>query len=81
MITRTINGLVYEIATPSHWQLQGYPIELTYLGGNDGHPSGWFLSCLRFDANLNQRVDMRPLASREAGHRLIEEAFNIKQVG
>jgi len=75
MITRTVNGLVYEIATPSHWQLQGYPIELTYLGDS------WFLSCLRFDANLNQRVDMRPLASREAGHRLIEEAFNIKQVG
>ena len=29
---RTINGLTYDIRSPSHWQLKGFPVELAFLG-------------------------------------------------
>ncbi len=64
MICRDINGLTYLVASPSHWQLCGYPVELAFLSDR------WFL----FIAD-GGHVTTHPLDSRDHGHTLIERAF------
>lgn len=69
MALKTVNGLTYEIVTPSHWQLAGYPVEVSFLG------DAWFLSLLAVMDDGNTEVKMTKLASRDAGLCMIEQAF------
>ncbi len=36
---RTVNGIVYEVTSPSFWELAGYPVQITYVGDE------WQLYC------------------------------------
>lgn len=74
MALKTVNGLTYEIVTPSHWQLAGYPVEVSFLG------DAWFLSLLAVMDDGNTEVKMSKLESRDAGLRMIEQAFQRNNV-
>ena len=74
MTQRTINGFVYDIVSPSHWQLAGYPVEIAYLG------DAWFLSLVAVEDGGETDIKMSRLASRDAGLRMIEQAFNRNMV-
>lgn len=73
MHLKTVNGLQYEVVTPSHWQLAGYPVELSFLG------DAWFLSLLAVMDDSTTEIKMTKLESRDAGLRMIEQAFQSTQ--
>ena len=66
MATRTINGLTWDIDTPSHWQLRGVNVDMSYVGMGQ-----WVLMCPGKDgAPL-----FRYFATREQACELIEQAM------
>ena len=73
MSLKTINGMTYEVVTPSHWQLAGYPVEVSFLGDS------WFLSLIAIMEDSNAEIKMCRLESRDAGLRMIEQAFQSTQ--
>lgn len=65
MISRTVNGITWDVVSPSFWQLHGQPVEIAYVGDQ------WQLWCPGPDGEMLHRA----FDSRSAAMELIETAI------
>ena len=70
MTDRTINGLTYEVISPSFWQLKGYPVDISFLGDT------WLL-CV---PGKDDEPIYSYFHSREEACTMISQAFTDKGV-
>ncbi len=66
-IQRTVNGITYNVVSPSFWQLQGQPIEIAYV------ELSWVLFC----PDKQGEPMARQFKSLRAAQELIEGALGI----
>jgi len=71
MTTKTVSGVVYEIISPSFWQLKGYPVDISFLGDK------WLLAC---PANEPGETLFRYFPTREEACAMISQAFIARGV-
>lgn len=62
---RIVQGLVFEVPSPSFWKLSGEPVDIDYLGDR------WYLFC---NDERGQKCAM-PVPSRDAGIAMVAKAF------
>jgi hypothetical protein len=64
-MVKTLNGVRYKITSPSYWELDGYPVDVAFLGDQ------WVLCC----PDEEGEPCFRYFPTREQAQAMIEQAF------